>query len=148
MAPRAMLDELLRIGLAEIDDDGLIRNAGRTYIPSKLDPAAVERLGKTVSRLADTLDFNNQIEDASLGRFERDVNTDIGLTEEQYQQFNIYLRMKCQQLLETIDNWLAHQEGRIGGSKPKERLPRRKLMTGIGVYHYLEQRLPFEDEDD
>jgi hypothetical protein len=144
MAPRAMLDELLRIGLAELDDDGLIRNTGRTYIPSKLDPAAVERLGKIVARLADTLDFNNQVADASQGRFERDVVTDIGLTEEQYTQFNVYLRAKCQQLLETVDNWLAMQEGRIGAHKRPERLPRKKQITGIGVYHFLDQRLPFE----
>jgi hypothetical protein len=146
MAPRAMLDELLRIGLAELDDDGLIRNTGRTYIPSKLDPAAVERLGKIVARLADTLDFNNQVADASQGRFERDVVTDIGLTEEQYTQFNVYLRAKCQQLLETVDNWLAMQEGRIGAHKRPERLPRKKQITGIGVYHFLDQRLPFEDD--
>lgn len=146
MAPRAMLDELLRTGLAEVDDDGLIRNSGRTYIPSKLDPAAIDRLGKIVARLADTLDFNNQVEDASLGRFERHVITDIGLTEEQYQQFNVYLRIKCQQLLETIDNWLAAQEGRIDAHRRPERLPRKKLITGIGVYHFLDQKLPFEDE--
>jgi hypothetical protein len=146
MAPRAMLDELLRIGLAELDDDGLIRNTGRTYIPSKLDPAAIERLGKIVARLADTLDFNNQVEDASLGRFERDVVTDIGLTEEQYTQFNVYLRGKCQQLLETVDNWLAMQEGRISEHRRHERFPRKKLVTGIGLYHFLDQKLPFEDE--
>lgn len=139
MSPRAMLDELLRTGLAHIDEDGLIRNSGRTYIPSKLDPAAIERLGKIVSRLANTLDFNNQVEDPNLGRYERDVITDIGLTEEQYRQFNVYLRAKCQQLLETIDNWLATQEGRLSAYQEPQRLPRRKLMTGIGVFHFLDE---------
>lgn len=147
MAPRAMLDELLRTGLAEIDDENQIKNTGRTYIPTKLDPAAVERLGKVVARLADTLDFNNQVESSQLGRFERDVVTDIGLTEEQYRQFNIYLREKCQQLLETIDNWLAMQEGRIGTHAAPERLPKKKFVTGIGVFHFLEQKLPFEDDE-
>ena len=145
MAPRAMLDELLRTGLAEMDDDGFIRNTGRTYIPSKLDPAAIERLGRVLARIGDTLDFNNQVEEAQLGRFERHVETDIGLTEEQYQQFNIYLRQKCQQLLETLDNWLAMQEGRIGGRR-RERLPKKKLITGVGIYHFLDQKLPFEDD--
>lgn len=143
MAPRAMLDELLRTGLAEIDEDGFIRNTGRTYIPSRLDPAAIERLGRVISRLADTLDFNNHVEDPKLGRFERAVSTDIGLSEEQYKQFNAYLRQKCQQLLETLDNWLAMQEGRIGGPL-RERLPKKKLMTGVGIYHFLDERLPFE----
>ena len=94
MAPRAMLDELVRTGLAETDEDGLIRNTGRTYIPNQLDPAAIERLGRVLARVADTLDFNNKASSPPLGRYERNVETDIGLSEEQYQQFNIYLRQK------------------------------------------------------
>ena len=148
MAPRAMLDELVRTGLAEVDDEGIIRNTGRTYIPSQLDPAAVERLGKQLARLADTLDLNNRISDPRLGRFERHVETDIGLTEEQYEQFNDYLRQKCQQLLETLDNWLATQEGRIGGHRRPDRLPKSRVVTGVGVFHFLDQKLPFEDEDE
>ena len=146
MAPRAMLDELLRTGLVEIDDDGFLRNTGRTYIPSKLDPEAIERLGKVLARISDTLDLNNQIDDPQLGRMERHVETDIGLTEDQYQQFNVYLREKSQQLLETLDNWLGMQEGRIG-KKAKEQpvLPAKRLITGVGVYHFLDEKLPFED---
>jgi hypothetical protein len=144
MAPRAMLDELLRTGLAEIDVDGRIRNTGRTYIPNQLDPAAVEHLGKVVGRFADTLDFNNSREPGRKKRFERHVQTDIGLTEEQYEHFSVYLRQKCQQLLETLDDWLAMQEGRIGPVKKPERLPKRKVITGVGVFHFLDQKLPFE----
>ena len=76
---------------------------------------------------------------------ERHVVTDIGLTEDQYNQFNIYLRQKCQQLLETVDNWLAMQEGRVG-ERRQERLPKKKLITGIGIYHFLDQKMPFEDD--
>jgi hypothetical protein len=147
MVPRAMLDELLRTGLAQIDDDGLIRNTGRTYIPSKLDPEAIERLGSVMARIADTLDLNNQVDDPQFGRMERHVITDIGLTDEQYEQFNHYLRQKSQQLLETLDNWIGMQEGRIG--KRGERLPppdpKGKRITGVGIYHFLDQKLPFED---
>jgi hypothetical protein len=158
LSPRAMLDELLRTGLAHIDDDGLIRSSGRTYIPGKLDPAAIERLGRTVTRLAATLDFNNQVTDPNLRRYERTVTTDIGLTEAQYRQFNIYLRAKCQQLLETMDNWLATQEGRINAYSNPERILRKRILTGIGVYHFLDEDLseelkelqasPLEEEDD
>jgi hypothetical protein len=142
-----MLDELLRTGLVEIDDDGLIRNTGRTYIPSKLDPEAIERLGKVLARISDTLDYNNQIEDPQLGRMERHVETDIGLSEEQYREFNGYLREKSQQLLETLDNWLGMQEGRIGkGAKDHQLATGKKLITGVGVYHFLDVTLPFEDD--
>ncbi len=145
MAPRAMLDELLRTGLAVMDDDGLIRNMGRTYIPTKLDPAAIERLGKVIARIADTLDFNNQVAEPRDGRYERHVEADIGLTEEQSEQFNIYLRKKCQQLLETLDNWLAMQEGRVGTPR-QERLSEKRLIAGVGIYHFLDQQMPFEED--
>jgi len=147
-SPRAMLDELLRTGLAHIDDDGLIRNSGRTYIPSKLDPAAIERLGRIVGRLANTLDFNNQVEESSFGRYEREVTTDIGLTEEQYRQFNVYLRARCQELLETLDNWLATQEGRLNViAEDADNVTRKKLiMTGIGVFHFLDEPSQVEEE--
>jgi hypothetical protein len=137
ISPKEMLEELDRTGLAHVDDDGLIRNSGRTYIPSNLDPATVERLGKIVSRLSNTLDFNNEVQDTDLKRFERDVTTDVGLTESQYRQFRIYLKGKCQELLVTIDNWLANQEGRFkpGSAGPSE----KKITTGIGIFHFVEE---------
>jgi hypothetical protein len=139
IAPKEMLEELIRIGLAHVDDDGLIRNSGRTYIPSNVDPAAIERLGKIVGRLANTLDFNNEVQEVDLKRFERDVTTDVGLTESQYRQFRIYLKSKCQELLVTIDNWLASQEGRFKPDLDERRLPERKITTGIGIFHFVEE---------
>ena len=144
MSPRAMLDELLRVGLAEIEDEGLIRNTGRTYIPAQLDPASIERLGKVVGRLADTIDFNTRQDDPSLVRFERQAVTDIGLSEEQYKQFSVFLRRKCQELLETLDNWLAMQEGRV--DRVRERLPKKKIITGVGIFHFLDYPFPYEQE--
>lgn len=148
MAPRAMLDELLRTGLAVIESDGRIRNTGRTYIPSQLDPAAIERLGRVIGRLANTLDFNNQSVSGRANRFERWVVTDIGLTEEQYEHFSVYLRQRCQQLLETLDDWLAMQEGRIGPARKPERLPKRKLIAGVGVYQFLDEPPPNDEAPD
>jgi hypothetical protein len=97
--------------------------------------------------LADTLDFNNQNKSVPgrTNRFERWVVTDIGLTAEQYEHFSAYLRQRCQQLLETLDDWLAMQEGRIGPARKPERLPKRKLIAGVGVYQFLDE-LPPNDE--
>lgn len=158
LSAKAMLDELLRTGLAHVDDDGLIRNSGRSFIASKLDPAHIERLGKMIGRLASTLDLNNAVDDPREGRYEREVVTDIGLTEEQYRQFNIYLRAKCQQLLETIDNWLAAQEGRLRAFNEPDLAKHRKIITGIGVFHFLDADphgetgqqfvAPLEEEDE
>jgi hypothetical protein len=138
ISPRAMLDELLRTGLARMDDEGWIRNSGRAYIPSKLDPAAVERLGQVLGRLAETVDFNNQVTESSLGRFERVVITDIGLTDEQYRQFNVHLRAKCEQFLETLDNWPT-KEDRLNAHKSTNDTSRKRIMAGLGVYHFVDE---------
>lgn len=134
MAPRAMLDELLRVGLAEIDDEGMVRNTGRTYIPSQLDPASIQRIGHVVGSLADTLDHNTQVIEPESSRFERHVSTDIGLTEEEYGRFKDFVEKKCQQLLETLDDWLATNEGRVTGQK--RRHLGRLIHTGVGIFHY------------
>lgn len=145
---RAMLDELLRTGLAVQEGDSeLIRNTGRTYIPDQMDPAAIERFGKVVARLADTLDYNNQGKVTGETRFERAAITDIGLTRDQYRRFDAFLRIKCQELLETIDNWLADEEGRIEPDEIDENSERTNIHTGIGVYHFLDRRLSFEDDE-
>jgi hypothetical protein len=122
-----------------------------------LDPAAVERLGQVLGRLADTVDFNNQVTEPSLGRFERVVVTDIGLTEEEYRQFNVYLRAKCQQFLESLDNWLATKEDRLNAYKSANSSQDRRIMTGLGVYHFIDEDIsreskeldssPFEEEE-
>jgi hypothetical protein len=65
------------------------------------------------------------------------------LTEEQYEHFSVYLRQKCQQLLETLDDWLAMQEGRIGPAKKPERLPKKRVIAGVGVFEFLDEKLPF-----
>ena len=148
MPAEAMLEELLRTGLAVQEGDSqMIRNTGRTYIPDQLDPAALERFGKVVARLADTLDFNNQSPDSGESRFERAASTDIGLSREQYKEFDGFLREKCQELLETIDNWLANEEGRIDAHKFVRSFSKGNIHTGIGVYHFLDQVLPFEEEE-
>jgi len=62
---------------------------------------------------------------------------EIGLTQDQYEEFNIYLKQKCQLLLETLDKWLAMQEGRITGQS-QEPSPKKRLITGVGIYHFLD----------
>jgi len=149
MPAHAMLDELIRTGLAVQEvDSKLIRNTGRTYIPDRLDPAAMERFGKVIARLADTLEFNNRATAVAETRFERSAGTDIGLTQDQYREFDRFLREKCQELLETIDTWLAEHEGRIDAHKRSESVASDLLQSGVGVYHFLDRRLPFEEEDE
>ena len=149
MSPRAMLDELIRVGVVNRDEDELIQVTGRAYIPTQLEPASIERLGRVVGRLADTLDLNTQLENPEEGRFERQVVTDVGLTDAEYEEFGLFVRKKAQELLVTLDDWLGSQEGRITTpnkmeSVPKDDLDEDKIITGVAIFHFVDEKSPID----
>lgn len=138
MAPRAMLDELLRVGAVEQLATGSFKVLMRAYIPEKLHPDAVERLGQVVRNFVNTLEFNMEKTAPGSGRFERVVFADRGLGKELMPAFDRLLRIKGQQLLVELDNWLSSQEvTETARAKGIER-----VKTGVGIYHYIE-----EDDD-
>lgn len=130
MPARAMLDELLRVGAARVEgESGLIRVLSRSYIPEKLDAENVRHFGSQVRCFVDTLDFNMRKAAPGRGRFERIVFADEGLTPDDVEQFDSFLRERGQQLLIELDDWLA------GRSRPKK--GEIAVHTGVGVYHYI-----------
>ncbi len=71
MPPRAILDELIRVKAVLETPDGYVRLLNRTYLPSPLDPAGLERLGNVVHYFVDTVDHNLRKKAQGAGRFER-----------------------------------------------------------------------------
>ncbi len=144
MAPRAMLDEILRVGAAREIDTGWIRVLSRAYIPEKLAPEALNRMARVIENFVNTLEVNLKKERPGTGRFERIVMSDHALTPEQMIEFDLLIRRRGQQLLEELDDWLRAQDAleedaaNDGGS----------LMTGVGVYHFIEgSRAELEEID-
>lgn len=134
MAPRAMLDELLRVGAVEQQANGSYKVLMRAYIPEKLHPDAVERLGQVVSNFVNTLEYNMEKTGPGAGRFERVVFADKGLRKDLMPAFDRLLRIKGQQLLVELDNWMSSQEvTETAQIKDVER-----VKTGVGIYHYIE----------
>jgi hypothetical protein len=130
MPARAMLDELLRVGAARIEgESGLIRVLSRSYIPEKLDAENVRHFGSQIRCFVDTLDFNMRKAAPGRGRFERIVFADEGLTPEDVDEFDSFLRERGQQLLIELDDWLA--------ARPRPKTGEPAVHTGVGVYHYI-----------
>ena len=133
MAPRAMLDELLRVRAVERLNTGLLKVLVRAYIPeSFLHPDALQRFGEVVRDFITTYEFNIG-KRPGLGRFERIVIADDGLREELLPAFNALVRAKGQSLLFELDNWISAQDvsatAKTKGSK--------RVRTGVGVYHFV-----------
>lgn len=135
MAPRAMLDELLRVGAVEKVSAGGFKILTRAYVPESLHVDALERLGRVISNFVTTVEFNMEKTAPGAGRFERVVFADNGLRVELLPSFDRLVREKGQNLLVELDNWLSAQdpldagESRSGGT----------VKTGIGIYHFIEE---------
>jgi hypothetical protein len=135
MAPRAMLDELLRVGVVQRQPGGVFRVVMRAYIPESLHPDALERLGRVVRNFVDTYEFNMGKSVPGTGRFERVVRATNGLRKELLPGFDRLIRLKGQQLLEELDNWLSTQESTAG---PRG-LGNQRVKTGVGIYHFVDE---------
>lgn len=132
---RAMVDELVRVGVVEQLPNGLYKVLTRAYVPQSLHPDALERLGSVVQNFVKTIEYNMETNSPAMSRFERVVVSDKGLQEDLMPAFDRLLRLKGQQLLVELDNWLSSQEG----DAPPVDENSRTVRTGVGIYHFIEE---------
>lgn len=129
MTPRAMLDELLRVGAVLETDQNWFKVVRREYVPHTLAPDFLERVGRGVHNFVHTIEMNMQKTGPGKGRFERTVRPDTGIRAQDLPLFDQYVRQRSQALLEDIDNWLTKLEQ-----------PTKKdevIQTGVGIYHFV-----------
>jgi hypothetical protein len=129
MTPRAMLDELMRVGTVVETDQNWFKVLRREYVPHALDPDFLERVGRGVHNFVHTVEVNMQKAAKGKGRFERTVRKDGGLRAQDLPLFEQYIHQKCQALLEEMDNWLSKLQ------EPSDRDD--VIQTGVGIYHFV-----------
>jgi hypothetical protein len=134
MTPRAMLDELLRIGAVVETDQNWFKVLRREYVPHTLAPDFLERVGYGVHNFVSTIETNIKKAGPGQGRFERTVNPDVGLRKQDLRLFDQYVRQSGQKFLEDIDNWLT----KLDRPGKKDEV----VQTGVGIYHFV-----VEDEE-
>lgn len=134
MPPRAMLDELIRVGAAIQLSSGQIRATARLYIPAKTDPALLDFMAVALTDLAETLDHNLEAPpDDKL--FERRVWTPAGIPTDMVQDFRYLAAEKGQQFLEYLDDWLSTRETAAVKAKIEDR-----TRVGVAVYLFVRRR--------
>jgi hypothetical protein len=129
MTPRAMLDELVRVGTVVETDQNWFKVLRRDYVPFTLAPDFLERVGRVIHNFVHTIEANMQRPVGEKGIFERTVMPTGGLRPQDLPLFESYIHQKCQALLEDIDNWLSKLE------QPSQR--DEAIHTGVGIYHYV-----------
>jgi len=129
--PRAVLDELLRVGTVERRPDGELILLSRVYIPRSSDLGKLTILGSDVALLIDTIDHNLVHGDAP--RFQRKVMYD-NLPAEALPEFRAQATEHAQQLIELLDHWLSRHDRdanpRIHGTG--------RNRAGVGVFCFEE----------
>lgn len=131
MPPRAMLDELKRVGAADETPSGQVRVLARSYLPSKTDPATLDFMALALTDLAETLDHNL---DAPLTAklFERRVWAPAGIPKDSIEEFKVLIGDKGQQFLESLDDWLSKRESAAVASRARNR-----KQAGVAVYMFV-----------
>lgn len=137
MTPRAMLDELLRVGAVIETDQNWFKAIRREYVPNLLAPNFLERVGSGIHNFVTTVETNMQKKGPGKGLFERYVWRPGGIKTTDLSAFDDYVRNRCQQLLDEIDNWLS----KLDAPADDEEV----VNTGVGIYHYV---VDHDEEDE
>lgn len=132
MTPRAMADELLRVGAVELTPHGEYRLTSRGYVPAVGDEEKLQVLGTDTRDLIETID-HNLTHPPEQARFQRKVLYD-NVPEEHVEAFERLAARLGQHVLEQLDEWLAahdrdHASGIAGGGR---------VRLGLGIYEICE----------
>jgi hypothetical protein len=131
--PRAMADELARVGAIEILPDGRVRLLTRAYIPRGDQAEKIAILGADVADLIRTIDHNLTCAHGE-AYFQRRVSYD-NIPQELLPALKKALSRKAQSCLESMDRVLAAAD--------RDRSPRvrgsGRVRTGVGIYYFEER---------
>jgi Family of unknown function (DUF6502) len=134
-----MLDELKRIGAVLDLGNGYYRVLIRLYIPSAEDPAKFHAMSVAFTDLAKTLDQNLRPDDDQK-IFERRVWAANGITPTDALDFDLYVKDRGQQFLESLDDWLSTREAEAARSGADLR-----VKVGVGMYMFVR---PIDEQSD
>lgn len=130
--PRAILDELLRVGVVRLQDNGEICLLARAYIPTRSAADKLLLLGRDVSGLISTMDNNiHGLSEQPL--FQRKVFYD-NLTDEAVAQVRSMLAEHGQALLEKFDRYMSEHDRDANPSVSGS----GRRAVGVGLYFFEE----------
>ncbi len=130
MTPRAMLDELLRVGAVKQLRNGRLKLAARGYVPGSGEEVRVHILGTDVGHLISTIGHNLQTDDApeKAPFFQRKVLYD-NLPAEALAEFRAAAAENSQRLL------LSQKDRDVNPSVEGK----GRWVAGVGIYYFEEQ---------
>jgi len=138
---RAVLDELLRVGVVELLDDKNVRLKTRAYVPESGDADKLNILGTDVADLVSTIDHNLN-DGATDPYFQRKVMYD-NVPVEALKEFRRLSGAQAQALLEQLDKWLSQHDRDTHPATQGS----GQMRTGVGIYYFEENMAPQKSKD-
>ena len=139
--PRAVLDELCRVGVVEVGDDAMIYLLSRAYIPKDGVNEKIHYLGTDVSGLINTMDRNIYQTDVS-PFFQRKVYYD-NLPDDVVEEIKQMVSKNGQKLLEQMDKKMALHDR---DSNPVVKGEGRNAI-GVGVYYFENEEIKEKSDE-
>ena len=141
IGPRAIRDELERVGSIQKLRNGNYRLRVRAYVPPTGEDEKISILGTDVADLISTISHNVYADTSELRYQRRVIYNNVPV--EAMPRLRSMSAKRGQKLLEQIDAWLSQQDRdmnpNIGGTG--------KMRAGVGVY-YFEESIDPESQDD
>jgi hypothetical protein len=130
LTPRAMLDELDRAGVVEVDAERNVTLKARSYVPGQDEAQIMRILGTDVGDLAQTIAYNLEAP-ADESRFQMKVSYD-NLPEEALDSFHRMVSDRGHELLLEFNQWLKERDRDsnpdAGGTG--------QARAGVGIYYF------------
>jgi hypothetical protein len=134
MAPRGMLDELMRVGAIAETEDMTVKVLRRDYAPESLSPDLIARLGDVGFNILSTVSSNVGKDTGTRGPFDRVVFSNNRMTKQELEKFDKYLKGRGQAFLEEIDNWFSTNIS----DKSEDPILGEEFDTGVAMVQYVE----------
>ncbi|MCB2148715.1 MAG: hypothetical protein KQI81_19705 [Deltaproteobacteria bacterium] len=138
MPPRAVLDELIRLGALEKESDNRVRLVQEAFMPTADEAIKFHILGTDTELLISTIDHNIN-PDKTTPFFQRKVYYD-NLPDEILADFRRRSGISAQKLLDDLDRYLAINDRDVN----PELEGTGRNIAGIGIYYFQK---PFCEED-
>jgi len=136
---RAILDELIRVGAAELTNDGRVHLLARAYLPAGDENMKIHILGTDVAHLIASIQHNLAPDERGLF-YQRKVLYD-NLPRDVLPAFRQLSADSAQKLLETLDAWLSDHDRDSGSGVAGT----GRNIAGLGIYYFEE---PYEEYDE
>jgi hypothetical protein len=136
MPPRAVLDELLRVGVVIVDQNGgqlILRQ--RAYVPAGDSEEMLQIFGEDVSDLIATIDFNLVSRDnGKPPLFQRTLTYD-NIPPEVLAKWRKHAAARSQALLEELDQWLGPYDRDVS-RQGDHGSTGETVRTGVSIFYF------------